>query len=159
VTNKKRSLCRCHYLKFIQENNPKPCQIGCCERPHHSSGFCRVHYGYKMRNGDPTKSIGRGCPGKIRKVRATSSENITSNGYRRIRVNGGTRWLWALEHRYVMEQHLGRKLTKDESVHHKNGDKLDNQLSNLELWLKPQPTGIRVEDAIEWAKEILRRYS
>lgn len=38
---------------------------------------------------------------------------------------------WILEHRYVMEQHLGRKLTKQEFVHHINGNGLDNRLKNL----------------------------
>lgn len=36
-------------------------------------------------------------------------------------------------HRYIMECYLGRKLTKDEIVHHKDGDKLNNNISNLEL--------------------------
>lgn len=37
------------------------------------------------------------------------------------------------EHVRVMELHLGRRIRPDEAVHHRNHDRQDNRLGNLEL--------------------------
>lgn len=57
-------------------------------------------------------------------------KELTSAGYVRLWISRNER---VLEHRKVMEDHLGRKLTRSEVVHHINGKNADNRLSNLEL--------------------------
>jgi hypothetical protein len=53
----------------------------------------------------------------------------TSAGYMRIKVADPSEWMF--EHRYVVEQSLGRQLRTEEHVHHKNGVRDDNRLENL----------------------------
>lgn len=63
------------------------------------------------------------------------------------------------EHRLVMEKHLGRHLDRDESVHHKDGDRTNNALSNLELRVKAHGWGQSVDDVVQQSVAYLKRYA
>jgi len=122
------------------------CLVEGCDRSPVGQSLCRMHYERK-RKGRP---IGGALP-----LRAVSGEgHLHPSGYRTHSRNRVT----MLEHRWVMEQHLGRALLPHESVHHLNGQRSQNNISNLELWSTSQPAGQRVVDKVAWALEVVDNY-
>lgn len=63
-----------------------------------------------------------------------------------------------LEHRYVMQNHLGRPLRPEETVHHRNGQRSDNRIENLTLFSSRHGPGQAVVDKIAFAIEMLQLY-
>ena len=103
-----------------------------------------MHYERNRRHGDPGPA----------KPRNGAEGWITPKGYRMFKVGGRH----ISGQRLAMEESLGRGLLPEETVHHRNGVRLDNRIENLELWSSSHPAGQRVADKVDWAKEILALY-
>lgn len=149
-----KKLCPAHYSRLCRGFDMKKplvprykgasCSVDGCSRPTKAHCLCARHY-MRRRSGIPLDAPPRG---------PRPEGYVSGLGYRTLLIDGKH----ILEHRLVMSRVLGRPLLKHESVHHKNGDRLDNRPENLELWTKHQPNGQRVVDKVRWAREILALY-
>ena len=128
------------------------CGFEACGRKSRNMGLCPSHY--KMANqGIPLRTINTKSNGGLGWV-PEGTKHAMHAGYIRVKTSDG----WQREHTMVMEQALGRPLLPHENVHHKNGDRADNRLDNLELWNRSQPFGQRAIDKLAWAREIIELY-
>lgn len=128
----------------------RPCDLDGCANKHYAKGYCKLHY-------DRGRKGSRNIGGPERRMaRRGEARWWVRGGYVMIRPPGAPRPI--LEHRWVMQQWLGRELLEDERVHHRNGVCDDNRITNLELWTVAHPAGQRVADKVEWARELLALY-
>lgn len=152
--------CQAHYERFKKYGDPTAgasrktggsCSTEWCSGVVVANGVCAACYARIKKHGHP---------GYAARHMRRFEKVIDSNGYVRVPVPGPDGKVRRVpEHRQVMEQFLGRPIRKSENVHHKNGDRTDNRIQNLELWVTTQPAGQRPQDLMRWAREILKTYA
>lgn len=156
ISGYSNGMCKVHYMRekhgrdmnapIQKRKKGRVCTHETCELPTDAKGYCRLHY-QRMRTGVPLDGkvdfADPSDPWTWNKVKNT-------NGYVDYRLRRGGVKYSILEHRLVMQEHMGHELLPHENVHHKNGVRDDNRLENLELWLIPQPAGQRVDDLLDW---------
>lgn len=161
--HKAHGYCNSHYLKFwkygdpvysVRNVEPVECSVEKCENNAQCKSYCTKHYARFKKHGDPNKTV----------VAPAGSGYVDAAGYRQVvlpkkwRKEHLSERKAIVEHRLVMMEHLGRLLLPEETVHHKNGNKLDNNIDNLELWSSNHPSGQKVSDLLAYADQIYALY-
>ena len=134
--------------QFVKRNSPTEIKCKVCNKVFYvilcrknKAKYCSYKCYWKNRTGKPLSKETKRKIGEAQKGEKSSlwkgGKTKTSRGYIYVMKHGhplSNGQNYVMQHKIIMEKHLGRYLSPKEVVHHINGIRDDNRLENLKLF-------------------------
>ena len=124
------------------EATRKPPQMRNCK-------FCGKEFVARYKN-DRKKFCGTACACAYKRC-SSRTATIGADGYKYVWFADGS---GEKEHRYLMERHLGRKLGRDEVIHHIDGNRANNSLDNLVVMSRGEHSRLHRRNELDCGKAL-----
>lgn len=146
-----RGWCSAHYERWRRNGNPGPagdarrrppkgpCEVEGCDRLAKARQWCEKHYQRWHEHGDPEKMV-RPNYGAKRRLHVQGYVMIWEPDHPLAMAYG-----YVFEHRKVLHD-AGIEVPEGCHVHHKNEDKTDNRVENLEVLTAQEHTRHHIEE-------------
>jgi len=117
------------------KNKGKPCKFNGCTKPARGLGYCAGHYTQARKGQKPVelKPPPSGMTLRVGSLGYVDAYLYPDHPLYQYAKDAGVPMRRDLHHRLVMAERVGRRLLSTETVHHKDGNRANNSLDNLEL--------------------------
>ncbi len=135
-----RGACALQWAESTKKQMGKPCKIEGCTRTTEKGayGMCGMHAQRQRRYGDPHYK-------KPEEQRRANNRNAQLARFDQVKASTYRKLFGRHEHRVVAEQMLGRPLLKNEIVHHLDGNKQNNDPSNLSVMTQSEHVKLHMD--------------
>lgn len=154
--------CGCEFFVPQYDINSRPTIKYCSQRCYHTASRKQPKFKKCLQCNkefviDPRHKNKKFCDVKCAcayKRAKTRTATLGADGYKYVWFADGS---GEKEHRFIVEQKIGRKLTRDEVVHHIDGNRANNDISNLMVMSRGEHSKLHREHEKEIGKSLFGR--